>query len=267
MDNDSKERWAGRNSNKDELRRRVWSSLEQSGSGIDPIWSAIPNFQGATDAAARVTEMPFWRTAKVVKCNPDAPQIPVRLRALQDGKLVYTPVPELVMDFPFLLLDPAELTAKGIPFEEAATSQGALKHGRRVQFTEMLPMDILVVGSVAVSAAGGRTGKGGGFADLELGIFRELGTIAPGAPLLTTVHDIQVVTDEELPMQKHDSPLDYVMTPTRTIQTNTKFLQPTGLEWDSIQADQYRDIPFLTELAQSLRAKRAAQQGACCSNG
>jgi 5-formyltetrahydrofolate cyclo-ligase len=112
---------------------------------------------------------------------------------------------------------------------------------------------------VAVTDAGGRTGKGGGFADLELGIFRELGTIAPGAPLISTVHDVQVVPSELLPMQSHDSPLDYVMTPTRTLQTRATYEQPKGIVWESIQPDQYRDIPFLTELANELKQKKAAQ--------
>jgi 5-formyltetrahydrofolate cyclo-ligase len=76
--------------------------------------------------------------------------------------------------------------------------------------------------------------------------------------LLTTVHDIQVVSDDELPMQEHDSPLDYVITPTRTLQTNTTYSQPKGLVWDAIQPDQYRDIPFLAELAKKLKEKEAA---------
>ena len=41
-------------------------------------------------------------------------------------------------------------------------------------------LDFVVVGCVAVTRAGGRTGKGGGFADLELGIFRELGKLGAG---------------------------------------------------------------------------------------
>ena len=258
MEEQKKDRWKGRNVNKDALRDRIWTELETSGIGIEPIRESISNFQGAEQAAERLAEMPFWKSAKVVKSNPDAPQIPVRLKALQDGKVLYMPVPELVLDFPFLELDPEELKKKGVSFEEAATIKGAMQHGKRVQFTEMRPMEVLVVGSVAATPAGGRTGKGGGFADLELGIVREVGTIAPNAVLLTTVHDIQVVSDDELPMQEHDSPLDYVITPTRTLQTNTTYSQPKGLVWDAIQPDQYRDIPFLAELAKKLKEKEAA---------
>ena len=39
----------------------------------------------------------------------------------------------------------------------------------------MEKLDFCVVGCVAVTRRGGRTGKGAGFADLEHGIFRELG--------------------------------------------------------------------------------------------
>ena len=254
----SQERWKGRNQSKDELRRSVWSELQNSGAGIEPIWSSIPNFQGAEAAAEKLASLPFWKSAKVVKSNPDAPQIPVRLKALQDGKLVYTPVPELVQDFPFLLLDPVELKKKGVSFEEAAVSSGALKHGKRVQFDEMLPMDICVVGCVAVTREGGRTGKGGGFADLELGIFREVGTIPAHAPIVTTVHSIQVVPNEDIVMMEHDSALHWIITPDEIIETNTKYPQPTGVAWDQVQPDQYRDVPFLVELRDKLSKKKVA---------
>lgn len=251
---DNRERWAGRNTDKDSLRRRVWGELESRGVGIEPIWSAISNYIGAEIAAEKLASLPFWKTAKVVKCNPDPPQIPVRLKALQDGKLLYTPVPELVLGHPFLLLDPEELKKKGVPFEVAAVSKGAMEHGKPVQFSEMLPMDVLVVGSVAVTRAGGRTGKGGGFADLELGIFRELGTISPGAPLVTTVHDVQVVADQEILMQEHDSPLDWIVTPSEIIETRTKYSTPAGISWSQVQPDQFEDIPFLKDLAARLQA-------------
>ena len=89
-------------------------------------------------------------------------------------------------------------------------------------------MDILVVGCVAVGRDGGRTGKGGGFADLELGIFREVGIIPTHAKLVTTVHDLQVVEDERLTLQAHDSPLDWIVTPNEVVETYTSYPQPNG---------------------------------------
>ncbi len=196
--------------------------------------------------------MPAWKTARVVKCNPDPPQIPVRLRALYDGKIVYAPVPELTKGFPFVRLDPAELKAKGVEFETAAAAQGFLAHGRPVEFEEMETLDFVVVGCVAVTRAGGRTGKGGGFADLELGIFRELGKVGPATPIATTVHSSQVVDDRRLPMMPHDSALNYIATETELITTRTPYPQPSGVDWERVQADQYENIPFLKALRQRL---------------
>jgi 5-formyltetrahydrofolate cyclo-ligase len=249
-------RWKGRNEKKDALRAKIWSRLEGGGAAVGSPWSRIPNYVGADKAAARLAELPFWKQANIVKSNPDKPQIPVRLRALQEGKLVYTPVPELVRDFPFILLDPDVLAKRGVPFEVAATSQGAMDVGKRVQFEEMKPLDIVVVGCVAVTRAGGRTGKGGGFADLELGIFRELNLVQANTPIVTTVHPIQVVDDDLLIMLSHDTPLDWIVTTEETIETRTAYEKPTTMDWEAVQPDQYRNIPFLGELRDSLGTGR-----------
>lgn len=241
-------RWAGRNAEKDTLRSEVWGNLEATAVNVGPVWSRIPNFAGADLAAWRLAQVAAWKRARVVKCNPDPPQIPVRLRALHDGKIVYAPVPELTKGFPFVRLDPAELKAKGVEFETAATAQGFLASGTPVEFEEMEHLDFVVVGCVAVTRAGGRTGKGGGFADLELGIFRELGKVGPETTIATTVHSSQVVDDARLPMMPHDSALHLIATETELIETKTAFGQPQGVDWDSVQPDQYENIPFLKQL-------------------
>jgi 5-formyltetrahydrofolate cyclo-ligase len=245
-------RWEGRNPDKDALRSEVWSLLEAQAASVGSVWSRIPNFVGAEQAAARLADLPIWKRARVVKSNPDKPQIPVRLRALQDGKLLYTPVPELVQDFPFVLLDPDDLTKRGIPFEVAAVADGAIEHGIKVRFQEMMPMDLVVVGCVAVTRHGGRTGKGGGFADLELGIFRELGLVKADTPIVTTVHALQVVDDERIQMLAHDSALDWIVTPDEVIETRTPYPQPEGVNWADVRADQFAQIPFLRDLEESL---------------
>ncbi len=241
-------RWQGRNAEKDALRAEVWSALERHGASAGSVWSRIPNFIGADAAAARLAGLPIWQRARVVKCNPDAPQIPVRLRALQDGKLLYTPVPELAQEYPFILLDPADLRRRGIAFEAVAPIAGAVEHGIKVRFEDMQPFDLVVVGCVAVTRSGGRTGKGGGFADLELGIFREMGLIAPHTPVVTTVHPLQVIEDERIVMQAHDTPLDWIITPDEVIETRTTYPQPAGVNWDAVQPDQWHHIPFLADL-------------------
>ena len=249
-------RWAGRNTVKDSLRHRIWNGLESSGIAIGPAASCIPNFAGADLAALNLSCLPQWRSARTIKCNPDPPQIPVRLRALYDGKIVYAPVPELLKPFPFVRLDPEKLQVKGIQFELAATSQGFVEHGDPVEFEDMELLDFVVVGCVAVSRTGGRTGKGGGFADLELGIFRELGKLRPDTLITTTVHSSQVVDGDQLVMMPHDSALHAIATEQELIETRTAFPQPEGVTWDKVEPDQFRDIPFLTTLRDRITAQK-----------
>ena len=241
-------RWAGRNLDKDQVRAAIWRELEETGTGIGPVWSVIPNFVGADTAAWRLAQTPEWQAARTIKCNPDPPQIPVRLRALYDGKIVYAPVPYLTEGFPYLRLDPARFAANGISFELAATSEGYMAHGERIAFEEVEPLDFCVVGSVAVTRSGGRTGKGAGFADLETGIFRELGKIGPKTPMATTIHSRQLVTEPRVIMQAHDSPLDYIATEAELIVTRNCDPRPQGVDWDAVQPDQFASIPFLAEL-------------------
>lgn len=247
-------RWAGRNSDKDLVRTRIWDTLIETGVNVGPVDSRIPNFAGADLAALNLSKLDAWKTARTVKCNPDPPQIPVRLRALYDGKIVYAPVPELVKPFPFVRLDPELLEKKGIQFELAATSQGFVEYGEPVEFEDMEQLDFIVVGCVAVTRNGGRTGKGGGFADLELGIFRELGKLKRETPLTTTVHSSQVVPNPDVIMQGHDSALHFIATEEELIDTATPYAQPTGVAWDFVQDDQYRDIPFLRTLRERIEA-------------
>jgi 5-formyltetrahydrofolate cyclo-ligase len=79
---------------KQAIRERVWALLERERAARFPgAEGRIPNFAGASTAAARLASLPEWRAARVVKTNPDAPQLPVRARALADGKLMYMAVP------------------------------------------------------------------------------------------------------------------------------------------------------------------------------
>jgi 5-formyltetrahydrofolate cyclo-ligase len=246
--------WAGRHLEKDALRQEIWSLLRRkAASPSDPV-GHIPDFVGSDRAADRLAELPIWQAARVIKCNPDKAQAPVRLRALRDGKLLYMAVPRLVDARCFVELTAAALREKGADLDTASQWQGALEHGRLVAFEEMHPIDLVVTGCVAVARSGGRTGKGAGFADLELGMLRHVGLLPPGTPIITTVHGLQLVDDTRLPMQRHDSPLDWIITPDEAIETHTPYPQPSGVDWDAVQPDQYQSIPALQALRPSPEA-------------
>lgn len=249
-------RWAGRNGAKAAIRDRVWSGLVEAQVNIGPAYDRIPNFVGADLAAKRLSELDEWRRARVIKCNPDPPQIPVRLRALYDGKLLFSPVPYLTKGFPYLRIDPDRLAARGVDFETAATAQGFMEHGEAIGFEDMPRLDFCVVGCVAVTMLGGRAGKGAGFADLEQGIFRELGLVTPATPIVTTVHSSQVVADSEVVMESHDSALHFIATELELIATRTPHAQPEGVDWDKVRPDQFTDIPFLSALRRTIERRK-----------
>jgi 5-formyltetrahydrofolate cyclo-ligase len=119
----------------------------------------IPNFAGAPAAAAQLASRSPWRAARVVKTYPDAPQLPVRARALADGKPLYMAVPRLADERPFILLDPARLD---VPARRAASITGSARAGRRIGVAELQPVDLMVCGSVAVNREGARVGRAAG---------------------------------------------------------------------------------------------------------
>src|ERR1700735_2296615 len=92
----------------------------------------------------------------------------------------------------FLTLPGAFPTCASIPISSlqsrsilktAAPSQGFIEHGEPIGFEDMPKLDFCVVGCVAVTRLGGRTGKGAGFAGLEQGVFRGLGVGHSPTPL------------------------------------------------------------------------------------
>src|SRR5262249_60778510 len=95
---------------KQDIRERVWSALEKARVGRFPgTRGRIPNFTGAERAADQLSALDVWKKANVLKCNPDSPQRPIRLRALNEGKTVYMPVPRLRELKCFIELDPSLL--------------------------------------------------------------------------------------------------------------------------------------------------------------
>ena len=110
MHNES-DRWVGRNPAKDELREQIWSALESAGAVDGDPRGSIPDFEGADRAAARLASLDIWKQATVIKCTPDACQAPIRLRALQEGKLLYMAYPQLVV-YPCFLADATDLLTR-----------------------------------------------------------------------------------------------------------------------------------------------------------
>ncbi len=228
---------------KKKIRESVWDKMERYGVARfpKPIRGRIPNFIGAEKAAEKLRTIKEWRRSEVIFVNPDSPQLPVRALALMDGKKVVMATPRLRRGF--VLLDPINLQNKN--YWRVVTIRNAIKFGEFIHPSK-LKIDIKITGSVAVDKKGGRLGKGHGYSDLEFAILREYGAVDENTPIITTVHDIQIVSN--IPMNENDLPVDIIVTPNQIIRTSTKYNKPRGIIPELLNSEEVKEIPLLKEL-------------------
>ncbi|MEV6690469.1 5-formyltetrahydrofolate cyclo-ligase [Micromonospora sp. NPDC051196] len=228
---------------KQTVRHHVWDLLERQHAAPAGVHGHIPDFVGKETAADLLADLDAWKAAQVIKCNPDRAQLPVRIRALQEGKLLYMAVPRLATPKPFHLLDPTTLTA---PFDTAATSTGAPEVAPTVSPDEMRPIDLIVCGSVAVSRHDGiRIGKGAGYSDLEVALLTDAGLITTETTIATTIHQTQLL-DDQLPHAAHDFPVDLAITPYQVLSFKPRRKALTGIITAHLRPNQLDQIPALS---------------------
>jgi 5-formyltetrahydrofolate cyclo-ligase len=230
---------------KQALRERVWDDLEERGVARFPFppHHRIPNFAGADEAAERLAAEPEFAGADVLKANPDAPQLPVRRRALAAGKTVYVARPRLREADCFLELDPDRIEDT----DDAATVSSMDEYGEPVGPAEVAPVDLVVSGSVAVTADGVRVGKGEGYSDLEYAVLSAFDRVDADTPVATTVHERQVVEAAPAP-EPHDVPMDLVVTSGRAVRTETPHDRPAGVDWSLLDEEDVAAMPVLARL-------------------
>lgn len=231
---------------KQALREEAWTALADAGAERFPgAQGRIPNFVGAEDAAERLRQLEVFSVALAVKANPDAPQWPVRQRALEDGHPVVMAVPRLAADPAFLLLDPETLPVSP---RKASSIKGADQHAQPVDVTQMPAIGLVVVGCVAVDRDGRRLGKGGGFADLEYAVAREADVIGRETPVVTTVHPAQVLETGRIPVTGHDVGLDLIVTPEEVIRCDRDLDRGGRILWEELTEEKVAEIPLLARL-------------------
>jgi 5-formyltetrahydrofolate cyclo-ligase len=234
----------------------VWDALTRRKAARFPfpVHGRIPNFKGAEKAAARLLAHPIFRSVKVIKVNPDSPQRWVRKLALERGITVITPTPRL--KGAFRKLDPAKIPRDR--YDDAATLKRGGKWGEDLALDALPRIDLVVMGSVAVTRGGARLGKGHGYADLEYGMLRELGN--PAVPVVTTVHPLQVLGG--FPTEAHDLPVALIATPDELIRVKRGRQAPKGIDWDLLPEQALEEMPVLGELKRllALRSREARRR-------
>lgn len=236
---------------KQRIRMLVWERLEQSGVAAfpKPIMGRIPNFIGAAAAADILCSHSIYRDARVVKVSPDSPQRHVRKRCLMDGKLLIVPTPRIRDGF--LIIDPQKVPGSQLDF--ASTIRGSYYFGQKVRPEDIPEVDLIVIGSVAVTRDGWRLGKGEGYSEIEYAVLRMLNKVDEDTPIATTIHHLQLV--ESIPREVFDVPVDYIFTEERVLEVSPRNPRPPGIIWSMLPPKKLREIPILLELREKMRGK------------
>ncbi|XP_033075125.1 methenyltetrahydrofolate synthase domain-containing protein isoform X6 [Trachypithecus francoisi] len=236
---------------KQDIREQIWDHMESQNLADfpRPVHHRIPNFKGASHAAEQLPRLQAFKTARTIKVNPDAPQKNARFFVLESKKTLLVPTPRLRTGL-FNKIAPPPGATKDI-LRKCATSQGVRNCSVPIGLDSRVLVDLVVVGSVAVSEKGWRIGKGEGYADLEYAMMVSMGAVSNETPVVTIVHDCQVVDIPEELLEEHDITVDYILTPTRVIATGCKRPQPRGITWSKISWEMMEKIPVL----RSLRAR------------
>ncbi|XP_055408036.1 methenyltetrahydrofolate synthase domain-containing protein isoform X7 [Bubalus kerabau] len=195
---------------KQDIREQIWDYMESQNLADfpRPVHHRIPNFKGSYLACQNIRDLEVFARTQELKVDPDKPLEGVRLLALQ----------------------------------------GVRNYSVPVGLDSKVLVDLVVVGSVAVSEKGWRIGKGEGYADLEYAMMVSMGAVSQGTPVVTIVHDCQVVDIPEALLEDHDLTVDYILTPTRVITTGCERPKPAGIAWSKISCEMLGKMPILRSL-------------------
>nr|XP_033799341.1 methenyltetrahydrofolate synthase domain-containing protein isoform X2 [Geotrypetes seraphini] len=231
-----------------DIRQKVWDYIEDHNLADfpRPVHHRIPNFKGASQAAGQLPSLQEFKNAKAIKVNPDAPQKNARFLTLEARKILLVPTPRLRSGL-FNKIIPPPGASKDM-LRICATSQGVKEYSVPIGLDAKVQVDLVVVGSVAVSEKGWRIGKGEGFADMEYAMMATMGAVGENTTVVTIVHDCQVVDIPEELVADHDSYRDYILTPTRIMKTDCKRPKPRAIIWSKVTWELMQRIPILKSL-------------------
>lgn len=231
-------------------RDRIWETLNRVGRPDSRFhWdfsSFIADFEGSDRATARILELAAWQESSRVFITPDNSTELLRREAIRAGKTLLCTTYGIRRGF--LQLDPATVPADEVSY--AATLDGLDRYAVPVTLAELrgtAALRLLVTGGSAISRNGIRVGKGHGYFDLEWAMLSEIGLTTTRSEIVDVVHDDQVI-DDVLRGERHDVPVDWIVTPTRAIHVEG-LKRPVGrVYWDLIPGTEHENLPPINEL-------------------
>lgn len=232
---------------KDDIRKKVWSYLDKNQlSLLFSPYKKISNFKGADEAGDRIATLDVFKNAQNVKVDPDKPLQQARYVTLKAGKTLFVPTPRQRTGILSQIQLPEECDEETL--SKYSTRQGVEESSISIGLDDSVKIDLAVIGCVAVSPKGWRIGKGFGFSDLEYAMLASVGAVNPEVPVVTVVHDSQVLDLPESLFDVHDVAVDYIVTPTRVIQCSGAKPRPAGILWSLLSSDRLERIRILKRL-------------------
>jgi 5-formyltetrahydrofolate cyclo-ligase len=205
----------------------------------------LPAYDGCEALTEVLPSLPFWPGAGLVYATPDNCLEGVRSALIAQHRPL---LQVIAVRLGFRYFAPASVVPE---FERlAGTLDGADVLSAPIDLAGIQALgdlDFIVTGCRAVTRGGVRLGKGFGYFDIEWGILSALGVAHDDTPIVVVCHDVQVLDDEFEP-SPHDTLVDWIVTPTETIQVDRTRPKPSGIQWDRLQPEQLRGMPPLRDL-------------------
>lgn len=231
-------------------RERIWRELATVAKPDSRFhWdfsSFIADFQGSEACAAQIRDLSAYAEDAPIFVTPDNSTEEFRRQAMADGRTLIMTTYGIRRGF--LQLD--SRTVPAADHRYAATLDGMDHYATPVSIRELRNgpvIHLLVTGGSAVSTNGVRFGKGHGYFDLEWAILSEIGRVDAASEIVDVVHDCQVV-DEELQGEDHDVPVDWVITPSRTLRVPQSGRSLGYIRWNLVEGTEHATIPPILEL-------------------
>src|SRR5579875_2896900 len=232
-------------SSKEAIRRRVWTQLRSVARPDSRFhWNFaefIADYEGSEVGAEQLQALPAWQSSRLMFITPDNNLEVVRRKAMEDGKRFVMSTYGIARGF--LFIDPARLSPHDYGW--AATLDGMDRFGQPLNLLDIRSLgsfDLLVTGGSAVSTNGVRFGKGHGYFDLEWALLSEIGRVDETSEVVDVVHDCQVL-EETLQGEDHDVPVDWIVTPTRTLHVPDPGRRIGRVRWDMLAGGPLASIP------------------------
>lgn len=204
--------------------------------------------RGVTRGAELLAGTEMYRKAEVIFITPDNNLEKFRELAFRDKKTVV--MTNYGITRGFFLIRP-EFIPEGK--EELASLLDGVSRYWKHQTLEQLKaavghIDMLVTGASAITPSGIRFGKGHGYFDLEWAMLYTIGLVDEESVIVGAGHDCQVA-DVEVTVEEYDTAIDYIVTPTKIMETRHEFARPTkGIIWSRLAPGMREQIPPVQEL-------------------